>query len=49
LGIVLTSLGEKLSENECDELMKYVEVHKDGLIAYEGNEFDNSYSNAQFH
>ncbi|CAG8528744.1 23854_t:CDS:2 [Cetraspora pellucida] len=35
LRYVLTSLGEKLSEGEVDELMKTVEVDKNGNIKYE--------------
>lgn len=34
--LVLTSLGEKLSDAEVDELLKGVEVDKSGRIHYEG-------------
>jgi Ca2+-binding EF-hand superfamily protein len=34
--IVLTNLGEKLSDEEVDELLKEVEVGKDGRINYVG-------------
>lgn len=33
---VLTNLGEKLDESEVDELLKDVEVGKDGRINYVG-------------
>jgi calmodulin len=32
----LTNLGEKLSDEEVDELLKEVEVSKDGRINYVG-------------
>ncbi|ORY07328.1 putative myosin regulatory light chain cdc4 [Basidiobolus meristosporus CBS 931.73] len=35
LRYVLTSLGEKLTENEVDELLKGVETDKEGAINYE--------------
>ncbi|SNX82353.1 probable Myosin regulatory light chain cdc4 [Melanopsichium pennsylvanicum] len=35
LRYVLTSLGEKLSDEEMDELLKGVQVHPDGNIHYE--------------
>jgi len=35
LRYVLTSLGEKLTDAEVDELLRGVDVDKDGLIAYE--------------
>lgn len=35
--IVLTNLGEKLSDAEVDELLKGVEVDKSGKVHYEGN------------
>ncbi|KAI9179818.1 myosin II light chain [Blastocladiella emersonii ATCC 22665] len=35
LRYVLTSLGEKLTDAEVDELLKYVEVSKDGMVHYE--------------
>ncbi|KAG2191922.1 hypothetical protein INT46_011649 [Mucor plumbeus] len=38
LRYVLTNLGEKLDENEVDELLKDVEVGKDGRINYVANE-----------
>jgi len=31
---VLTSLGEKLTDKEVDELVRSVEVDKDGMIQY---------------
>jgi hypothetical protein len=34
--IVLTNLGEKLNEDEVNELLKEVEVGKDGRINYVG-------------
>jgi len=34
---VLTSLGEKLSEGEVEELLKGVNIGKDGSINYTGN------------
>jgi Ca2+-binding EF-hand superfamily protein len=37
--IVLTSLGEKLNEDEVDELLKGVNVGKDGSINYTGKSF----------
>jgi Ca2+-binding EF-hand superfamily protein len=37
--IVLTSLGEKLNEDEVDELLKGVNVGKDGSINYTGKLF----------
>ena len=36
LTLVLTSLGEKLSEDEVDELLKVIHVGKDGRIDYHG-------------
>ncbi|KAI9221842.1 hypothetical protein BC828DRAFT_346723 [Blastocladiella britannica] len=36
LRYVLTSLGEKLSDSDVDELLRYVEVAKDGTVRYEG-------------
>ncbi|KAJ9086458.1 myosin II light chain, variant 2 [Entomophthora muscae] len=36
LRYVLTSLGDKLTDAEVDELLKGVEVTKDGMINYEG-------------
>ncbi|KAI3662376.1 hypothetical protein MP638_004900 [Amoeboaphelidium occidentale] len=35
LRYVLTSLGEKLSDEEVDELLKVAEVDKNGLVNYE--------------
>ncbi|KAF9898434.1 hypothetical protein BX616_004038, partial [Lobosporangium transversale] len=35
--LVLTNLGEKLSDAEVDELMKGVEVDKFGKVNYEGS------------
>jgi calmodulin len=35
--IVLTSLGEKLSDDEVEELLKGVNVGKDGSINYNGS------------
>ncbi|KAI9136724.1 essential light chain for Myo1p, light chain for Myo2p [Paraphysoderma sedebokerense] len=35
LRYVLTALGEKLTDNEVDDILKGVEVGKDGSIAYE--------------
>ena len=35
--LVLTSLGEKLSDDEVEELLKGVNVGKDGSINYTGN------------
>lgn len=35
-GIVLTSLGEKLSDDEVEELLKGVNIGKDGSINYTG-------------
>ncbi|ORZ36005.1 hypothetical protein BCR44DRAFT_80296 [Catenaria anguillulae PL171] len=35
LRYVLTSLGEKLSDADVDELLKYVEQTKDGTVRYE--------------
>ena len=35
LRYVLTSLGEKLSDSEVDELLKCIEVDKNGLVNYE--------------
>jgi calmodulin len=32
---VLTSLGEKLSDEEVDELLKFIEVDKNGFVNYE--------------
>jgi calmodulin len=34
--LVLTSLGEKLSESEVEELLKGVDVGKDGTVNYTG-------------
>lgn len=34
--LVLTNLGEKLNEDEVNELLKEVEVGKDGRINYVG-------------
>jgi Ca2+-binding EF-hand superfamily protein len=34
---VLTSLGEKLTEDEVDELLKGINVAKDGSINYTGS------------
>jgi Ca2+-binding EF-hand superfamily protein len=34
--LVLTNLGEKLTDEEVDELLKEVEVGKDGRINYVG-------------
>lgn len=34
--LVLTSLGEKLSDAEVDELMKTVDIDENGNIKYEG-------------
>lgn len=36
ISLVLTSLGEKLSDAEADELLKGVEVDKSGRVHYEG-------------
>jgi Ca2+-binding EF-hand superfamily protein len=36
--LVLTSLGEKLSDDEVEELLKGVNVAKDGTINYTGND-----------
>lgn len=36
--LVLTNLGEKLSDSEVDELLKGVEVDKSGKVHYEGND-----------
>jgi Ca2+-binding EF-hand superfamily protein len=36
---VLTNLGEKLTDEEVDELLKEVEVGKDGRINYVGKCF----------
>jgi calmodulin len=36
---VLTSLGEKLSEDEVEELLKGINVTKDGTINYTGEAF----------
>jgi Ca2+-binding EF-hand superfamily protein len=33
---VLTSLGEKLTEDEVDELLKIIHIGKDGRIDYQG-------------
>ena len=33
---VLTNLGEKLSEEEVDEMMKEADIDEDGQIKYEG-------------
>lgn len=33
---VLTSLGDKLSEDEVDELLKVIHVGKDGRVDYHG-------------
>ena len=40
---VLTSLGEKLTEAEADELMKTVEIDKNGNIKYEGKFYQYYY------
>ncbi|KAF9371664.1 hypothetical protein CPB97_001805 [Podila verticillata] len=40
LRFVLTSLGEKLSDAEADELLKGVEVDKSGRVHYEGKYVD---------
>lgn len=37
LNIVLTSLGEKLSDDEVEELLKGVNIGKDGSINYTGS------------
>ena len=39
LKLVLTSLGEKLSDDEVEELLKGVNVGKDGSINYTGLAF----------
>jgi calmodulin len=39
LCLVLTNLGEKLTDEEVDELLKEVEVGKDGRINYVGKCF----------
>lgn len=36
--LVLTSLGEKLSDNEVEELLKGVNVGKDGSVNYTGKD-----------
>lgn len=36
VAVVLTNLGEKLTDEEVDELLKEVEVSKDGRINYVG-------------
>lgn len=35
LRYVLTSLGEKMTDAEVDELVKYIEVNKNGYVNYE--------------
>lgn len=34
--LVLTSLGEKLTDREVDELLRTVEISKDGSVNYQG-------------
>jgi Ca2+-binding EF-hand superfamily protein len=43
--LVLTSLGEKLTEDEVDELLKGINVAKDGSINYTGNPFMSNMAN----
>ena len=43
--LVLTSLGEKLSDDEVEELLKGVNVGKDGSINYNGNCPSMDYAN----
>jgi Ca2+-binding EF-hand superfamily protein len=44
LQIVLTSLGEKLSDDEVEELLKGINIGKDGSINYSGTFFMKSLS-----
>jgi len=35
----LTSLGEKLTDRQVDELLRAVEIDRDGMVNYEGTLF----------
>lgn len=39
---VMTNLGEKLSEEEVDDMIKEADLDGDGMVNYEGIEFSNS-------
>ena len=38
---VMTNLGEKLSEEEVDDMIKEADLDGDGMVNYEGNLFDS--------
>lgn len=38
---VMTNLGEKLSEEEVDDMIKEADLNGDGMVNYEGNLFCN--------
>jgi len=45
---VLTSLGEKLNDDEVDELLKGVNIGKDGSVNYGGISLVNRTNSAEF-
>lgn len=36
----MTNLGEKLSEEEVDDMIKEADLDGDGMVNYEGNDLD---------
>lgn len=41
---VMTNLGEKLSEEEVDDMIKEADSDGDGMVNYEGNLFSETFS-----
>lgn len=39
---VMTNLGEKLSEEEVDDMIKEADMDGDGLVNYDGNTYKHS-------
>ena len=44
---VMTNLGEKLTDDEVDELIREIDVNNDGQVNYEGTVSDRLESKAQ--